>query len=288
MTSSAAPVAIIWDGSRHVAAIWRQSAPVRFLAAEEASGRVSLIAAADAGTAPLFATLPPGSHALHAVTVEADGRLGTIPVQLDERLSLTEADRNATGLSLVQAYRDDEGGLAQRAGPGDAAATTEAGLLASGLNRASGSETEGYRLLAGPFLHPDDERAATTTMTARRGESGGLTLAFGGDGGEAVADGLLVAHLPAAMREARQALAQIDQDLRLALEAELDTLAASPADQRDADATRPSPVAASACSGPAPRPRVACSPSPTGSRRTTSSSSPSRVASSSGTATARR
>ena len=37
------------------------------------------------------------------------------------------------------------------------------------------------------------------------------------------------------MREARQALAQIDQDLRLALEAELDTLAASPADQRDAD-----------------------------------------------------
>lgn len=244
MTSSAAPVAIIWDGSRHVAAIWRQSAPVRFLAAEEASGRVSLIAAADAGTAPLFATLPPGSHALHAVTVEADGRLGTIPVQLDERLSLTEADRNATGLSLVQAYRDDEGGLAQRAGPGDAAATTEAGLLASGLNRASGSETEGYRLLAGPFLHPDDERAATTTMTARRGESGGLTLAFGGDGGEAVADGLLVAHLPAAMREARQALAQIDQDLRLALEAELDTLAASPADQRDADATGLGRVAA--------------------------------------------
>ncbi|RYF87900.1 MAG: hypothetical protein EON95_21180, partial [Caulobacteraceae bacterium] len=97
-----APVAIIWDGSRHVAAVWRDSAPARFLAAEETSGRISLIAAADAGTAPLFAALPPGSHALHAVTVEPDGRLTTIPVQLDDKLSLAEADRNAAGLALVQ------------------------------------------------------------------------------------------------------------------------------------------------------------------------------------------
>jgi hypothetical protein len=239
-----APVAIIWDGSRHVAAIWRDSAPARFLAAEESSGRISLIAAADAGTAPLFGTLPAGSRALHAVTVEADGRLATIPVQLDERLSLAEADRGAAGLSLVQTYVDGEGRLAQRSVPSDAAPASEVDLLASGLNRASGSEAEGYRLLAGPFLHPDDERATTTTMTARRGESGGLTLIFAGDGGEAAADGLLVAHLPAAMREAGQALAQIDQDLRLAIEAELDTLAASPADQRDADATGLGRVAA--------------------------------------------
>ncbi len=244
MTSSVAPVAIIWDGSRHVAAIWRQSAPVRFLAAEETSGRVSLIAAADAGTAPLFGMLPAASRALHAVTVEADGRLTMIPVQLDERLSLAESDRGAAGLSLVQAYRDGEGGLAQRSAPPDAAPAGEVDLLASGLNRASGLETAGYRLLAGPFLHPDDERTATTTMTARRGGSGGLMLAFAGDGGEAVSNGLLVAHLPAAMRDARQALAQIDQELRLAMEAELDTLAASPADQRDVDATGLGRVAA--------------------------------------------
>jgi hypothetical protein len=237
-----APVAIIWDGSRHVAAIWRQSAPARFLAAEETSGRISLIAAADAGTAPLFATLPAGSHALHAVTIEPDGGLKTIPVQLDDRLSLAEADRNAASLALVQAYRDDDGGLAQRTGPAETALGPA--LLASGLNRASGSEAEGYRLLAGPFLHPDDERATTITMTARRSESGDLTLVFAGDGSGAAADGLLVAHLPAATREARQPLAQIDQDLRLAIEAELDTLAASPADQRDADATGLGRVAA--------------------------------------------
>jgi hypothetical protein len=245
VTSSVAPVAIIWDGSRQVAAIWRQSAPARFLAAEETRGRISLIAAADAGTAPLFATLPIGSRALHAVTVDADGGLTTIPVQLDDRLSLTDADRNAAGLTLIRVYRDENGGLASRTGPaGTAQTVSDTTLLASGLNRASGSEADGYRVLAGPFLHPDDERAATTTMTARRGESGGLTLAFGGDGDEAAAEGLLVAHLPAAMREARQALAQIDQDLRLAIEAELDTLAASPADQRDADATGLGRVAA--------------------------------------------
>lgn len=244
MTLSAAPVAIIWDGSRHVAALWRDSAPVRFLAAEETSGRITLIAAADAGIAPLFGTLPPGSHALHAVTLAADGGLATIPVQLDDKLSLAEADRGAAGLSVVQAYLDDEGQLAQRSGPTGTSVPAGTAILASGLNRASGSDAEGYRLLAGPFLHPDDERAATTTMTARRGEAGGLTLVFTGDDAEAAAEGLLVAHLPAAMREARQNLAQIDQDLRLAIEAELDTLAASPADQRDVDATGLGRVAA--------------------------------------------
>jgi hypothetical protein len=244
VTLSAAPVAIIWDGSRHVAAIWRDSAPIRFLAAEESGGRISLIAAADAGIAPLFGTLPQGSHALHAVTLAADGSLVTIPVQLDDKLSLAEADRGAAGLSLVQAYLDDDGRLAQRSGPTDASAFGETAILASGLNRASGSDAEGWRLLAGPFLHPDDERAATSMLTARRGEAGGLTLVFTGDDAEAAAEGLLVAHLPAAMREARQALAQIDQDLRLAIEAELDTLAASPADQRDVDATGLGRVAA--------------------------------------------
>lgn len=243
MTSSVAPVAIIWDGSRHVAALWRHSAPVRFLAAEDAGGRISLIAAADDGTAPLLATLPAGSRALHAVTVESNGGLTTIPVQLDEKLSLAEADRGAAGLSLIKAYRDDQGGLAQLTEPG-APPATDADLLASGLNRASGSEAEGYRLLVGPFLHPEDERATTTTITARRAETGGLTLAFAGNGDDATPDGLLVAHLPAAMREARQVLAQIDQDLRLALEAELDTLAAAPADQRDVDATGLGRVAA--------------------------------------------
>lgn len=246
MTLSAAPVAIIWDGSRHVAAIWRDSAPTRFLAAEESGGRISLIAAADAGTAALFGTLPPGSHALHAVTIAADGRLATIPVQLDDKLSLAEADRGAAGLSVVQAYLDDHGRLAQRSGPTDAPAPApaETAILASGLNRASGSDAEGWRLLAGPFLHPDDERAATSALTARRSEAGGLTLTFTGDDAGAAAEGLLVAHLPAAMREARQSLAQIDQDLRLAIEAELDTLAASPADQRDVDATGLGRVAA--------------------------------------------
>lgn len=244
MTLSVAPVAVIWDGSGHIAALWRHSAPARFLAAEEAGGRISLIAAADAGTAPLFALLPAGSRALHAVTVAADGRLSTIPVQLDDRLSLAEADRNAGGLALVQAHLDDAGALTVQTGPAGAGSAVGAELLASGLNRASGSESEGYRLLVGPFLHPDDERAATTVLTGHRNEAGGLTLAFTGDGSETIAEGLLVAHLPAAMREARQALTQIDQDLRLAIEAELDTLAAAPADQRDVDATGLGRVAA--------------------------------------------
>lgn len=244
MTLSVAPVAIIWDGSHHVAAIWRDSAPARLLAAEETNGRISLIAAADTGTAPLFGTLPPGSHVLHAVTVEPDGSLTTIPVQLDDKLSLAEADRGAAGLSPIQAYLDDEGRLAHHSGPANASVPAGTAILATGLNRASGSDTEGWRILAGPFLHPDDERAATSVLTARRSEAGGLTLTFTGDNAEAAAEGLLVAHLPAAMREARQNLAQIDQDLRLAIEAELDTLAASPADQRDVDATGLGRVAA--------------------------------------------
>lgn len=236
MTASMAPVAIIWDGSRHVAAIWRQSAPARFLAAEEPGGRISLIAAADAGIAPLHGRLPAGSRALHAVTLTADGRLTTIPVQLDERLSLAEADRRAPGLALVRAHRDAAGRLQLQDEPDDEQAGTT--LLASGFNQAGGSEADGFRLLVGPFLHPQDEQAALTQMAAHRsGPADGLTLTFGGGDAAAASEGLLVAHLPATMREARQALGEIDQELRLAIEAELDLLAASLTDQRDIDAT---------------------------------------------------
>lgn len=235
MTPSMAPVAVIWDGSRHVAALWRQSARIRFLAAEEAGGHVSLIAAADAGTAPLYGRLPTGCRALHAVELAADGRLTTIPVQLDERLSLAEADRRALGLSLVQVHRDAAGTLLLADEPSDGQG--EATSLASGLNQTSGSETDGFRLLVGPFLHPQDERAALTRLVAsRNGLADGLTLSFSSDDA-AAPEGLLVAHLPAAMREARRALGQVDQEIRLAIEAELDLLAASLTDQRDVDAT---------------------------------------------------
>ncbi|CAN7618589.1 hypothetical protein LJR090_005371 [Bosea sp. LjRoot90] len=236
MTSSMAPVAIIWDGSRHVAAIWRQSAPIRFLAAEEAGGRISLIAAADAGTTPLHGKLPAGSRALHAVTLTPDGRLTTVPAQLDERLSLNEADRRSLGLSLVQVHRETDSALVLRDEP--AGEQTQTDLLASGFNQASGSEADGFRLLVGPFLNPEDERAALTQMAAsRNGPADGLTLSFSGDDAQTASEGLLVAHLPIAMREARQALGHIDQELRLAIETELDLLAASLTDQRDVDAT---------------------------------------------------
>jgi len=238
VTSSMAPVAIIWDGSRHVAAIWRQSAPIRFLAAEEAGGRISLIAAADAGTTPLFGKVPAGSRALHAVTSSADGRLVVIPAQLDERLSLTEADARRPGLSLIKVHGDAAGGLALQSEPDSEQAGAETTLLASGFNQASGSEAEGFRLLVGPFLNPEDEQAALTRMVASRsGSADGLTLAFSGDDAQAASEGLLVAHLPAAVREPRQVLGQIDQELRLAIETELDLLAASLTDQRDVDAT---------------------------------------------------
>lgn len=236
MIPSMAPVAIIWDGSRHVAAIWRQGAPARFLAAEEAGGRISLIAAADAGTAALHGKLPAGSRVLHAVELAADGRLATIPVQLDERLSLAEADRRAPGLALVQAHRDDAGSLLLQ--DGLAGEQAEPALLASGLNQSSGSEAEGFRLLAGPFLHPQDQQAALTRLVANHGgPSDGLILSFDGNDAAAASEGILVAHLPAVMREARRSLAEIDQELRLAVEAELDLLAASLTDQRDIDAT---------------------------------------------------
>lgn len=248
MTSSVAPVAIIWDGSRQVAAIWRDSVPARFLAAEEAGGRISLIAAGNDEPGPLTGTLPTGSHILYAVSQAADGRLLTIPAQLDERLSLGEADRRAASLTLVQARLGEANAVSIDTAPATEAQAAGDGLAASGFNLASGSQAEGFRLLVGPFLHPADQRAATTRLTASRtGETGGLSLSFAGDDGqeaEAIAGGILVAHLPAAMREARQALAQIDQDLRLAIEAELDTLAASPADQRDVDATGLGRVAA--------------------------------------------
>lgn len=248
MTSSVAPVAIIWDGSRQVAAIWHDGAPVRFLAAEEAGGRISLIAAGNDEPGPLTGTLPAGSRIVYAVSLAADGRLLTVPAQLDERLSLDQADRRAAGLTLVQAHLGEANGFSIDSAQAAEAPTAGEGLAASGFNLQSGSQAEGFRLLVGPFLHPADQRAATTRLDASRvSESGGLSLSFAGDDGqaaEAIAGGLLVAHLPAAMREARQALSQIDQDLRLAIEAELDMLAASPADQRDIDATGLGRVAA--------------------------------------------
>lgn len=248
MTSSVAPVAIIWDGSRQVAAIWRDGATARFLAAEEAGGRISLIAAGNDEPGPLTGTLPAGSRIVHAVSLSADGRLLTIPAQLDERLSLDHADRRAANLTLVQAHLGEGGAVSIDTAPAAEADAAGEGLVASGFNLPSGSHAEGFRLLVGPFLHPADQRAATTRLAASRsGESGGLVLSFAGgeaQAAEVIAGGVLVAHLPAAMREARQALAQIDQDLRLAIEAELDMLAASPADQRDVDATGLGRVAA--------------------------------------------
>lgn len=73
MHLSVAPVAIIWDGSRHVAAVWSESARARFLAAEEAGGRITLIAAGDGEDAPLSGTLPPRCRVLHAITVPSEG-----------------------------------------------------------------------------------------------------------------------------------------------------------------------------------------------------------------------
>jgi len=234
---SMAPVAIIWDGSRHVAAIWRHSAPASFLAAEEAGGRLSLIAAADAGAATLLARLPAGSRSLYVAAVDDEGGLTTIPVQLDEQLSLVDTARRAPGLSLLQLHRHGAAGLMVQDGPADGDAASDS-LLASGFNQVSGSPEDGVRLLAGPFLDPRDERAATTGIEARRSGPGeGLALSCHGDEAGALCDGVLVAHLPAAMREARRALDQIDQEVRLAIETELDLLAASLTDQREVDAT---------------------------------------------------
>jgi hypothetical protein len=246
VTASAAPVAIIWDGSHHVAAIWREGGELaRFLAAEEAGGRVSLIAASEAGDGVLTGILPPGSRVVHAVALTPEG-MQAIPAQLDERLSLAEADRGASGLALVQARLGGPGLLCVETSPASATKAAADGLAASGFNQLGGAAAEGgLRLLVGPFLHPDDERATVTRLSATRGE--GLSLVFQGEegaSGDAIASGVLVAHLPAAMREARQALGQIDQDLRLAIEAELDMLASAPADQRDSDASGLGRVAA--------------------------------------------
>ncbi|HEV7335290.1 MAG TPA: hypothetical protein VGO06_04910 [Bosea sp. (in: a-proteobacteria)] len=241
MHLSVAPVAIIWDGSRHVAAVWSESARARFLAAEETGGRITLIAAGDGEDAPLSGKLPPGSRVLHAVTVPTEGESRVVAIQLDERLTPDQADPQGAGLALLRARSSDTAGslaierhsLAER--PQDAPET----LIASGLNQVAETGAGTLRLLAGPFMHPADERATLTRVTAIRND--GLTLDFGGEGS---GGGVLVAHLPAAMRQARQALAQLDQDLRLAVEEELDALGATPADLRDTDATGLNRVAA--------------------------------------------
>lgn len=241
MHLSVAPVAIIWDGSRHVAAVWSESARARFLAAEEASGRITLIAAGDGEGAPLSATLPAGSRIVHAVTVSADGGMSAIPVQLDERLTPDQSDPQSAGLALLQAHSDAAAGPLSiaRLALADRSQNAPASLIASGLNQISEAGSGGLRLLAGPFMHPADERATLTRVAVAR--TSGLTLDFSGEGSRA---GILVAHLPAAMRQARQALAQLDPDLRLAVEEELDSLAATPADLRDTDASGIGRVAA--------------------------------------------
>ncbi|KUL93108.1 hypothetical protein DK26_25620 [Bosea sp. WAO] len=241
MHLSVAPVAIIWDGSRHVAAIWSENARARFLAAEETGGRITLIAAGDGDDAPLSGKLPPGSRVLHAVTVPTEGESRIVSIQLDERLTPDEANPLGTGLALLRAHSDGAAGtlaierhsLAER--PQDTPET----LIASGLNQVAETGAGTLRLLAGPFMHPADERATLTRVSASRDD--GLTLEFRGEGSGA---GILVAHFPAAMRQARQTLAQLDQDLRLAVEEELDSLGATPADLRDSDATGLGRVAA--------------------------------------------
>lgn len=241
MHLSVAPVAIIWDGSRHVAAIWSENARARFLAAEETGGRITLIAAGDGDTTPLSGKLPAGSRVLHAVSVPPEGESRIVAIQLDERLTPDEANPLGAGLSLLRAHSGgtastlaiERHSLAER--PQDAPET----LIASGLNQVAETGAGALRLLAGPFMHPADERATLTRVNASRND--GLTLEFSGEGSGA---GILVAHLPAAMRQARQTLAQLDQDLRLAVEEELDALGATPADLRDTDATGLGRVAA--------------------------------------------
>jgi hypothetical protein len=238
---SVAPVAIIWDGSHHVAAVWSESARARFLAAEETGGRITLIAAGDGEDIPLLGKLPAGSRVLHAVTVPSEGESRVVAIQLDERLTPDQADPLGAGLALLRVHSSGAAGALsiERLSLAERAQSAPESLIASGLNQIAETGTGALRLLAGPFMHPADERATLTRVTASRDD--GLTLDFSGEGSQT---GVLVAHLPAAMRRARQALAQLDQDLRLAVEEELDALGATPADQRDTDATGLGRVAA--------------------------------------------
>ena len=242
MTFPMAPAAIIWDGARQVAAIWHAPAHARFLAAEEAGGRISLMAAGNAEDAPLIGTLPPGSRVVHLVTISAEGALSSLPVQLDERLTPGEAAVDAPGLALLRITRTGPDGAslaAQRQSAEGSEPPAGSEVVASGLNQIG---EDGVRLLAGPFLHPEDARAGLTRVCAEVGTEGaGLSLRFAGD---EAATGVLVAHVPAAMRQARRSLAPLDDDLRLAIETELDGIAAAPANESDLDASGLGQVAA--------------------------------------------
>lgn len=242
MNPSVAPVTILWDGARHVAAVWTESVATRFLAAEETGGRVTLIAAGDGEASPLVGLLPQGSRVVHAVSLSAAGERFSVPVQLDERLVPGEAEAGAGGLSLVLAHAGatpDALTVAHVA----AGSRPDVGetLVASGLNQVGGDAAAGLRLLAGPFLHPADAEATQTRASATRDAAGGLLLSFTGSGS---ASGILVAHMPAAMREARRALAQIEPELRVAIESELDALDGASADTQKRDASGLDPVAA--------------------------------------------
>lgn len=227
MHLSEAPVAIIWDGFRRIVALWNDGGdrPARLLAAERPGGSVELIAAVDAGSHALTGTLPVGCRVVHCVSVTEAGGFETIPVQLDARLTADRADAALEGLFPLWLH----------AGPieGDAwpaltvaratAGTPPASVVGFGLNRVTRGGDGLYRILAGPFLHPDDDISAATRVTGEIG--GGLRLDFAGD---AAADGVIVAHISAAMRQARQGLAAIDPELRMAVEAELDGLLVAP------------------------------------------------------------
>ncbi|WP_156640153.1 hypothetical protein [Bosea sp. PAMC 26642] len=254
MHPSEAPVAIIWDGFRHLVALWPEggNAPMRFLAAETPGGEVALIAAADAGDDgrnTLIGVLPAGCRAVHLVTVTAAGGLDTTPVQLDERLTLDRAEAAQDGLALLHlhALPGEGAGLpgfkAERVSAGFAPSDT---VVALGLNRVNPGSDGSYRILAGPFLHPDDDRSGRIRVTGAIGPGGdGLVLDFGGEDASVsdLASGVLVAHLAVAMRQARADLAALDPELRLAVEAEIDGLTVAP--ELDAlDASGVSQVAA--------------------------------------------
>jgi hypothetical protein len=238
---SEAPVAIIWDGFRQIVALWNDGGDraARLLAAERSGGSVELIASADSGDNVLIAMLPAGCRVVHCVTVTEAGDLATIPVQLDARLTVDEADATLEGLVALQLRASPGAGSA---GPtltverGDRDVAPPATLVGLGLNRVTHSGGESYRILAGPFLHPEDGRSTATRVTGRIGD--GLHLDFAG-----AADGVIVAHLSAAMRQARQDLAAIDPELRMAVEAELDGLLVAP-ELNQTDASGLSHVAA--------------------------------------------
>lgn len=232
MHLSEAPVAIIWDGFRQIVVLRNddgaRSASV--LAAERPGGSVELVAAADAGGHALIGMLPAGCRVVHCVSVTEAGGLETIPVQLDERLTGDGVDAALEGLVALQLHAipdDADGPPALRVERVRAEAAPPATVVGLGLNRVTRGDVS-HRILAGPFAHPADGHSTATRVAGRIAD--GLHLDFAG-----AADDVIVAHLSVAMQQARQDLAAIDPELRIAVEAELDGLLVAPElDQTDA------------------------------------------------------